>query len=344
MNKLKSFLSVVALSVGFSANATVIELDGTEVGAYNVDSSYTSFADFYGLNTVNQWSTALPYAEVNTGVFFVAELNSNLALFGLFDSYSPVDTDSGSLDFEYSFNEGNGAYTFVDDAGGDQRDVDQFQERGSLLVGPRRIALVDHQHRRFLQRPEPPGDLAVHRCDALLSVDDKHQQLGLVDPHLDLPLDLVLELIGVVESDAAGVDQLDVPFTSLDHEGDPIAGDSGRRIDHRHTSPCQPVQQRTLADIRSADDRDAGHRHGTHTARGALRVDDSTVADTGHRTIAPRGYSRSRLPRWQGAGGGQAGGSRSVEKHKFGDGTGSDPPSADPQKVPLHPERHAGGA
>ena len=116
MNKLKSFLSVVALSVGFSANATVIELDGTEVGAYNVDSSYTSFADFYGLNTVNQWSTALPYAEVNTGVFFVAELNSNLALFGLFDSYSPVDTDSGSLDFEYSFNEGNGAYTFVDDA------------------------------------------------------------------------------------------------------------------------------------------------------------------------------------------------------------------------------------
>ncbi|OFC69936.1 hypothetical protein [Alteromonas confluentis] len=115
MNKIKSFLSVLALSVGFSANAAIVELGGAEVGAFNIDASVASFEDFYALGTVNRYSTALPFAEENTAVFFVGQLNSSLALFGLFDAYSSAATDAGTAVFDYTFNQGTGAYTLIDD-------------------------------------------------------------------------------------------------------------------------------------------------------------------------------------------------------------------------------------
>lgn len=115
MNKFKGLLSVLALSAGFSANAAIVELDGSQVGTYNIDASVASLEDFYALGTVNRYSTALPFAEVNTAVFFVGQLDSNLALFGLFDAYSATATDAGTAVFDYAFNQGTGAYTLIDD-------------------------------------------------------------------------------------------------------------------------------------------------------------------------------------------------------------------------------------
>lgn len=115
MNKFKSLVAVAAMAAGFSANASIIDVNGTRVGAYDIDAAVASFEDFYDYNTVNSVSTALPYAEVNTGVFFVAQLESSLALFGLFDAYSDTATDAGTARFNYTFNEGTGAYVFLDD-------------------------------------------------------------------------------------------------------------------------------------------------------------------------------------------------------------------------------------
>ena len=148
------------------------------------------------------------------------------------------------------------------DTGGHDRCVDQFEKRRRFVVGRGGIALVDDQQDRFLEWSQSLGHLLVQRGDALLPVHDEHQQLGFFDPDLDLPFDFVLQPIGVVQPDSPGVDQLDEPVAGLHHEGDPVTGDPGSRIDHRDSPPCQPVQQGTLADVGPTDDRDSRNGHG----------------------------------------------------------------------------------
>ena len=73
---------------------------------------------------------------------------------------------------------------------------------------------------------------------------------------LDLPLDVGGEVVRVHDAHAAGVDELEEPSAGLDEGGDAVAGDAGGRIDDADAPAGEPVEQRRLADVRPADDRD----------------------------------------------------------------------------------------
>ncbi len=125
MSKVTNLLAALLVVVGFSANADMVTLNGTEVGVYQIDDSVTSFEEFYDHDSTHKWSTALPYAQSNTAVFFIAELNDQLALFGLFDAYTTNKTGSGRATFDFTMNSGNANYLLVDDSG-DPRNNNQI--------------------------------------------------------------------------------------------------------------------------------------------------------------------------------------------------------------------------
>ena len=125
MSKVTNLLAALLVVVGFSAKADMVTLNGTEVGVYQIDGSVTSFEEFYDHDSTHKWSTALPYAQSNTAVFFIAELNDQLALFGLFDAYTTNKTGSGRANFDFTMNSGNANYLLVDDSG-DPRNNNQI--------------------------------------------------------------------------------------------------------------------------------------------------------------------------------------------------------------------------
>lgn len=114
--KILSTFLFIALSA--QASGSVIYLnDNTVVNPYKIDASVDSFDTFYGYNTTNKWSTALSFAKSNTAVFFLAELNDQLALFALFDAFSQNKTGKGKYNFGFNAFKGNAAFSLIDDSG-----------------------------------------------------------------------------------------------------------------------------------------------------------------------------------------------------------------------------------
>ena len=118
------------------------------------------------------------------------------------------------------------------------------------------VGLVGDADDRLVERAQPLGDLLVERHDAVADVDDEEDDGGRVDGELDLPLDVGGEVVDVHDAHAAGVDQFEEAVAGLDDGGDAVAGDAGGRIDDGDAPAGEPVEQRRLADVRPADDRD----------------------------------------------------------------------------------------
>ncbi len=147
---------------------------------------------------------------------------------------------------------------------------DTHGDGAALAVGPAQALLAEHAR-----------DLLVLRGDAVLAVDREEDEVGAADGLGDLPLDVrgqvrevvpgvvVLGVLGRVDAEAAGINQLDglvglvaVGRGQLGDERDAVARHARRRIDDRDTVLRDHVEQRTLADVGPADDGDAGEGHG----------------------------------------------------------------------------------
>src|SRR5262249_9202913 len=115
----------------------------------------------------------------------------------------------------------------------------------------------------------------------LAAIDDVQDDVGLVDGDLDLPLDVVAEVVGVDDADAAGIDELKVPVTGLQDGGDAVARDPGGGIDDGDAPAGQPVEQRGLPHVGPADDGDDGERHG-ETSNNGLPVETSYSSSLGN--------------------------------------------------------------
>ena len=99
-------------------------------------------------------------------------------------------------------------------------------------------------------------ELLVAGRDAGAGVDDEEHEVGLGDRGARLLRDLAGDRMRVDDVDAAGVDQQEVEPVPLRDQLLAVARRALRLVHHRLARRGEPVDQRRLADVREADDRD----------------------------------------------------------------------------------------
>jgi hypothetical protein len=96
-------------------------------------------------------------------------------------------------------------------------------------------------------------------------VEGEEQNVRLFHGEANLFLDVIGELVGVDDADAARVVELDVSVADRQDERDPVAGDPLEVVDDREALAGDPVQKARFADVGPADDDDAGETgHGSN--------------------------------------------------------------------------------
>ena len=132
----------------------------------------------------------------------------------------------------------------------------EAMELERLEVAARIVELVrEHQH-LTTGRAQDLGELLVARRHACSRVDDEQNEIGLLDGLPRLRRDLGAEWPGVGLVDTAGVDEAERRPRPLAEELLAVARDSRRLVDDGRARRGQAVDQRRLADVREADDRD----------------------------------------------------------------------------------------
>lgn len=109
MKKLNKWFACIVLTLASvsGAHAGLISVNGTEVNALNIS---TSFEDFYQFDSPNTWSANTGLEVANQIAIFVANVGNE---FGIFTIYSGIGGVAGGGDNEVI---GSGSVTFWEDA------------------------------------------------------------------------------------------------------------------------------------------------------------------------------------------------------------------------------------
>lgn len=150
----------------------------------------------------------------------------------------------------------------ADDAGRDGRAVHHAIELRDVVLSLWRVTLVNDQQFGLVDRTEPVGDDLIERHRTVFAIDDEQDQVRAVDPDLDLPLDVFREIVAVDDADAAGIDQLEVAVPFVHQIRNAVASYTRRRVHDGDELVCEPIENRTLADIRPANDGHLWDGHG----------------------------------------------------------------------------------
>ena len=120
------------------------------------------------------------------------------------------------------------------------------------------VHLVDHHEHRLAGFAQHPGDLEIHRHDALLHADNKQNHVHVIerDLHLgdDLPGEVVAAALALEQADAAGVHQRERMPQPLDLGAKPVARDAGTVVYDRNPLARNTIEQGRLPDIGPTDD------------------------------------------------------------------------------------------
>ena len=108
----------------------------------------------------------------------------------------------------------------------------------------------------FFAGAQRDGELLVAGRDPVARVDDEEDEVGLLDRRARLLRDLGAERVGGEVVDAARVDQQEVLAVPVGEQLLAVARHAGRLVHDGLPRLGQPVDQRRLADVREADDRD----------------------------------------------------------------------------------------
>ena len=145
-------------------------------------------------------------------------------------------------------------------------------ERVRLLGGV--VDLVRQDEHGLVREAEDLRDLLVARRRADARVDDEEHEVGLLDRLARLVCDRAGDLGVVGDVDPARVDHEEAAAVPLDLELLAVARDARRLVHDRRARLGQPVDERRLADVREADDRDGADQlvgaraHGSSTCVG----------------------------------------------------------------------------
>ena len=122
----------------------------------------------------------------------------------------------------------------------------------ALLV----VGLVDRDDDRGRRAPQDAGRLEVGRRQPGRRVDEEQDDVRLGDGEARLLLDARLDRVVRVELEPARVDDDEAPAVPLGVAVEAVAGRPGAVLDDGRPLAEEPVEQRALADVRSADDGD----------------------------------------------------------------------------------------
>ena len=120
------------------------------------------------------------------------------------------------------------------------------------------VPLVERDHQRPARLAHRLDDPQVLLGDRLRAVDDEHRHLGALDRGLGAQRGVVLVARRGLHplADAGGVDEAPGLPAELDQLVDRVDRRTRRVVDDHPVLACELVQQRGLADVGSADDRD----------------------------------------------------------------------------------------
>ena len=148
-----------------------------------------------------------------------------------------------------------------------------------LGVAARVVELVRDDEHGAPRRAQDLGELLVARRDSRLRVDDEEHEIGLLDRLPRLLGDLRPERPRVLAVDAARCRSRGTCRRSSRRELLAVARDAGRLVDDGGPRLGEPVDERRLADVREADDRDRAGDLGDLVGR----------TGSGARPLLPRG-------------------------------------------------------
>jgi hypothetical protein len=119
------------------------------------------------------------------------------------------------------------------------------------------VDLVDREHDRLAGRAQPGRDLEVERREPERPVDDEDEEVGLADRALGLAVDAGADHVARRDRiEPAGVDHAQRAAEVVDVAVAAVAGQARRVVDERGPAADEPVEQRRLADVGPADERD----------------------------------------------------------------------------------------
>ena len=161
-----------------------------------------------------------------------------------------------------------------------------------LVGGP--VDLVRDDDHRHVGAAQDLGDLGVALAQAGAGVEHERDGVGVGDRLARLVLDRARERVLGREVDAAGVDELEPDPVPLALERLAVAGDPGLLVDDRLAPAGEPVDERRLADVGKADDRDSRRAAVAHHASPRSRASSATRSTTSS-TLEPGGVDLDRV-------------------------------------------------
>ena len=145
----------------------------------------------------------------------------------------------------------------------------------------RRVDLVGGDDDRQVAAAQDVGDLLVARAQAGAGVDHEQRDLRVGQRGARLVLDRDRQRIVVVEVHAAGVDQREAAPVPVGRELLAVARDPGALVHDRLAALREAVDERRLADVRIADDRDL------HASTSLASTASVTIWSTTSSSVSP---------------------------------------------------------
>ena len=127
--------------------------------------------------------------------------------------------------------------------------------------GAARFGLVGDQNNLLARTPHEIGEGYVGRRDAGLGVDKEEDEISFADGKFRLGTHAAFERFAVNLLEPCRIDDIELQIVKLGAMDAAIAGDAGKVVDERDLAADEPVEQRGLTDIRTADYCD-GKAHG----------------------------------------------------------------------------------
>jgi hypothetical protein len=154
----------------------------------------------------------------------------------------------------------------------------EIPEHRGIGLGTLVVDLVGDEHDRLARAPQQLDDGLIIIGGAHGRVDDEEHGIGQVDGHLGLLGDAQVDARRV-DLPAAGVDEGEVAAGPVTVIGDAVTGHAGHVLDDGLAAADDAVDERGLADVGAAHDRD--HRLGSRVlvdvALDALALEEGAV-------------------------------------------------------------------
>src|SRR5438477_12564096 len=101
------------------------------------------------------------------------------------------------------------------------------------------INLIDYQQNGFGRLPQPASQFFIHRREALLSVDQKQQEIAVANCHVDRLTHMGCQLSLANAADAPGIPQREWSVAGRTGCRKSVSGDSGLIMHNRRLSTNQ---------------------------------------------------------------------------------------------------------